>query len=274
MKLLLVGLFLIGPVVYAKNINVQVKNFSFKYDDPKGSGSASAFTLSEIQSLDGVNVAVEKLDEVFKISVSGSENEEMELKDAPSFVKDAKHMDIDNFNLDLGSKASLSMTEGNFNSPESDLMMKGFSLDCARDQAQVDVMDQVLSGCMKKMTVRSSDFISESKKTKHNSLSIISDSIQNVIKATSRGETRVKSLKLNVADGGYDLAADVKADVSGRVTSEGDMSYNPANGKLTVKISQVKFSILNITSKVFEELKKKQTDKLKVKQPYVYITLK
>lgn len=275
MKILFLGLFLLAPSAFAKDVTVQVKNFSFNYDDPKGSGSASAFTMSGIESLAGVQVAVEKLDDIFKISVTGAENEEIEFKDAPAFMKDAKHMDIENFNLDLGAKATLSLVEGNFNSPESDLMMKGFSLDCVRDTAQTEVMDQVLSGCMKKMTVRSSDFYSASKKVEETSaLSILSNSIQTVIKASSRGETRVKSLKLNAENGSYDLAADVKADISGKVTSEGNMSYDPTTGTLTIKISQVKFSILNVTSKVFDELKKNESDSVKVKKPYVYITVK
>ena len=165
MKAISLGLLLIASTAFAEDVSVQVKNFNFNYDDPKGSGSASTFTMSGVNPLSGVQVAVEKFEDVFKISVTGAQNEEMVLKDAPSFVTEASHMDIENFNLDLGAKATLSMVEGNFNSPESDLMMKGFSLDCARDLTQPEVMDQVIKGCVKKMTVRSSDFSSDSKKT-------------------------------------------------------------------------------------------------------------
>jgi hypothetical protein len=181
-------------------------------------------------------------------------------------------MDIANFNLDLSSRASVSMAEGNFNSADSDLMMKGFSLDCNRDLRQVDVMDQILSGCVSKMTLRSIDFSSESKKAEKHALALLSDAVQKAVSV--RGETRVKNVKLNVESGGYDLAADVMADISGKVTSGGNLSYDPSKGLLTVKISNVKFSILNITGRVFDELKKQESDRLKVKAPYVYLTVK
>ncbi len=275
MKALTLGLIFASTLALADDVKVQVKSFNFQYDNPKGSGSASSFTMSGVPlSLAGVAVEVEKIDEIFKISVSGAENEVIEFKDAPGFIQDADHMDIDGLNLDLSSKASISMGEGNFNSKDSDLMMKGFSLDCNRDIAQKEVMDQLLNGCVSKMTLRSADFSSDSKKEEKHALALFTEALHNAASKNSRGETRVKNVKLNVEGGKYDLAAEIKADVSGKVTSDGSLSYSPEKGVLTVKISQVKFSILSITGKVFAELKKQQSDRLKVKEPYVYITVK
>ena len=276
MKNFIVGMLLVASAAHAEDLAVNVKNFSFNYDEPKGSGSATSFTLSGVPSREGVEVAVEKLDDVFKFSVTGAQNEELEFKDAPSFMKEANHMDIDSFNLDLSSTASLSLKTGNFNSPDSDLTMKGFSLLCNRDASQKEVMDQLLVGCMKKMTVRSSDFSSVNKKDDKHGLLVIAESIQAIVeKSSSRGgTTRVKSLKLNVETGKYDLAADISSGISGGVTSKGTMAYDTVKGEMAIKISEVKFSILNVTGKVFDELKKKQSPKFKVKQPYVYITVK
>jgi hypothetical protein len=274
MKTMTMALMLMSSSAFAENLNVNIQGFNFNYSDPKGSGSASSFARSGTPSLAGVNVNVEKIEDAFKISVTGSENQEMELKGAPDLIMKAQNIDISNFNLDLSSKASLSMDEGDFNSKDNDLKLKGFSLDCARDQAQAKVMDQLLSGCVQKMTLRSSDFSS----TVHNSreahaLALLTDSIEKAI-SQSRGDTRVKSLKLNVAGGKYNLEANVQAEVSGKVTSDGNLSYDAGAGVLTLKISSVKFSILTVTSKVFDALKKKQSAKLKVKEPYVYFTVK
>ena len=88
------------------------------------------------------------------------------------------------------------------------------------------------------------------------------------------GGVGVSALDLKTNAGKYDLSAEVKAQVSGKVKSNGNMSYDASAGKLTLKISEVKFGFLNITGKVFDELKKQQSETLKVNEPYVYYSLK
>jgi hypothetical protein len=119
------------------------------------------------------------------------------------------------------------------------------------------------------MTLKSSKF--QSQEAEESLAAVLSETIS---KAISGSDVTVNSVDLKTNAGKYDLSADVKAQVSGKVKSNGNMSYDPASGKLTLKISEVKFSILNITGKVFDELKKNESDKLKVKEPYVYYTIK
>ncbi len=274
MKTIAMVLLLVTSSAFAENLNVNLQGFNFNYSDPKGSGSADSFSRNGVPSLAGVNVAVEKIDTAFKISVSGTETQELELKGAPDFIMKAQSMDISNFNLDLSSSASLSMDEGDFNSKSSDLKLKGFSLDCERDLAQNKIMDQLLSGCVQKMTLRSADFSSTAHSSREaRALTLLTDALEKAISQT-RGDTRVKSLKLNVSGGKYNLEGNVQAQVSGKVTSDGSLSYDAAAGILTLKISSVKFSILSVTTKVFDALRKKQSEKFKVKEPYVYITVK
>lgn len=269
MKSLLIGAFLLNTyAAYADSLNVNVKNFNFTYTNPHGDGTATSFSRSQFMN-EELKVSVDKLDKDFKLSVSGSETQEFEFKDAPSFMTDADTMSVTNFNLNLAEKLNLSLAAGRFNSPESSLKLDGLNLDCSRDSLQTEVMDQLISGCIQKMTFKSSKF--QSQDAGETLALILSDTIS---KAVSSSNVTVNSVDLKTNAGKYDLSADVKAQVSGKVKSNGNMAYDPASGKLTLKISEVKFSILNITGKVFEELKKKESDKLKVKEPYVYYTVK
>jgi len=52
------------------------------------------------------------------------------------------------------------------------------------------------------------------------------------------------------------------------------VKYEAAAKKITVKVSEVKFSYLDVTSQVFDELKKQESESVKVSKPYIYITIK
>lgn len=269
MKFFFIGILTFSSLaVYADSLNVSVKNFNFTYANPHGEGTASSFTRSSLID-EELKVTVDKIDKDFKLGVSGAETQEFILKDAPSFMTEADTMSVANFNLDFAQKLNLSLGAGRFNSPDNSLKLDGLAVDCVRDLNQTEVMDQVISGCIQKMSFKSSKF--QSQEAVETIAAVLSETIS---KAIDGSDVTVKSVDLRTNAGKYDLSADVNAQVSGKVKSNGNMAYDPASGKLTLKISEVKFSILNITGKVFEELKKKESEKLKVKEPYVYYSIK
>lgn len=268
MKVFFIGVLMLNAYgVYAESLNVNVKNFNFTYTNPHGQGTATSFSRSQFLN-EELKVTVDKLDKDFKLSVSGAETQEFEFKDAPSFMTDADTMTVSNFNLNLAERLTLSLGAGRFNSPENSLKLDGLNLDCNRDAAQAEVMDQLINGCIQKMSLKSSKFQSQDAEE------VLVDVISHAVSKAIDSDVTVNSVDLKTNAGKYDLSADVKAQVSGKVKSNGNMAYDPASGKLTLKISEVKFSILNITGKVFDELKKKESEKLKVKEPYVYYTVK
>jgi hypothetical protein len=269
MKSLALGLVLVSGVSFAAEpLNVTVKNFNFSYKDPHGDGSATSFTRNQLVD-EEVHVAVDRIDKDLKFSVTGSESHEFELKDAPSFMTEAETMSVNGFNLSLLDRVVLTLASGRFNSKDDSMKLDGLSLDCARDLTKTEIMDQLLAGCIQKMTLKSSKFSSQAEE---GFVSLLSTSISSAL--SDKGDLGINSLNLKTNAGKYDLSADVKSSISGTVKSNGNMSYDEKAGKLTLKISEVKFGILNITGKVFDELKKKESEKMKVKEPYVYYTLK
>src|SRR5690606_18217030 len=137
------------------------------------------------------------------------------------------------------------------------LSLRNFTLSCARSQA-VEVMDQLLEGCIQKMRLRSNKFSS--------------NSLTTLVQKTMGG-IGVNDLDLNVSGGKLDLSAQIKAQISGKARAKGNISYAAHEKKLTVKLSEVKFGILNVTSQVFDELKKNESAQMKVQKPYIYLFL-
>lgn len=264
MKRLLFGLVLVADLALAGNLSVNVKNFNFKYTNPYGEGSATSFSRNQIMD-QKVFVRVDKVDNNFHLNVSGAETQEFVLENAPSFMTEAETMTISGFNLGLNQRANLSLTQGRFYSREDSLALDGVSLDCARDANKKEIMDQLIVGCIQNLTLKTSKFSSQATEE------VLVNALMEV---TPQGSIGVNSLDLKISSGKYSLAADVKADISGKVKSSGLMSYDVASGKLTIKIAEVKFGFLNITGKVFDELKKKESATMTVKQPYVYLKLK
>lgn len=239
--------------------NIQVQDFNFTYKDPHGAGVAQVFSRSQFVPKASLEVSVDKIDKDFKIAVTGAETEEFEFKNAPAFMTDAETISVDALNLILGADLSLTLRSAKFSSKTSSMILDNLSLACSRDSSHTEDMDQLLSGCVKKMSLKSGKFSS----------GFLEESMVEVL-----GSVGISSLDFKIENGKYNLQGQVKAQMSGKVKSNGQASYDSATGVLTLKISEVKFGILGITGKVFDELRKNESDKLKVKQPYLYITLK
>jgi hypothetical protein len=268
MKGILFGMVLVSGLSLAETIQVSVNDFNFTYNDPHGLGTASSFSRSKLKT-DQVEVAVERIDKDLRFAVTGVENLEFELKNAPAFMIQAETMSVSNFNMNLAEKLNLSLGAGRFNSPNDNLKLDGFFLDCQRDKSKSEIMDQLLNGCVQKMILKNSKFSSQDAE---GFLGAIHSSIS--VSLSEKADLGVNSLEMKTTNGKFDLIAEVKSSISGKVKSNGNISYDHVTGRLAIKVSEIKFGILNITRKVFDELKKKETDKLKIKEPFIYYSFK
>lgn len=266
MKKLLFGLVLMADIALAAPVasNVNVKDFNFSYNNPHGSGTAASFGYSSLID-QKLSVSMQKVATDFVLNVSGAENQEFVLENAPNFMIEADTMKVNGFNLDFSQQLKMSLSSANFNSYSDSLSLSGVSINCARNSTMSEVMDEIISGCFKSMVFKSSQFSSQ------NSAEVLMNAL---VDKAAQGAVGISALDLKITNGNYALSANVKADVSGKVKSSGTMNYNASSGLVTLMIKEVKFSILNVTGKVFEELKKMENEKIKVNQPYVYIKVK
>jgi hypothetical protein len=242
--------------------SLYVSNLNFDYVNPQGRGSADTFgsSLNEGARLD---LLVDRVDRDFRLTIQGNREEMFEFKNAPDFMVDAETMSVNQFNLNWADRLNLSLSSGRFDSREDGLKLDGLSLDCIRAEEESNVLDQLVQGCVQNLSFKLSKFTSSGNYIFFEELS-----------DSRGGDLQVNSLDFKIRSRKFDLTADVRAQVSGKVKASGQISYDSQRGQLTIKISEVKFGFLNITSKVFDELKKNQNDRMTVKEPYIYYLLK
>lgn len=241
---------LISGLAHADVTRLNVKDFNFSYTNPHGQGSAAEFSRSKIVN-ESVYVTVDKIEKDFMLHVSGSETGEFTFKNAPSFMTEAETMTVKGFNLLFDSVINLGLSSGEFNTAKDSMKISGLSLNCNRDQSQSDLMVQLLNGCIEKLAFKTSKFSQSSDKA-----------------------LGVSNVDLKINSSKFDLTAEIKAQISGKVKSNGTVSFDAQTNVVTFKVSEVKLGILSVRGQVFSELKKKESENFKVKEPYVYITVK
>lgn len=269
MKKFLVAMMAVTSLSHASAFTVNVSDFNFDYKNPHGEGSAATFSRST-KSQAGVQVIVDRIDKDFKFAVTGAENQEFELKNAPSVMTEAEAMTVSGFNLNVSEQVDMSLQSARFTSKDDILKLDGLSLNCQRAPESKEVLDQFILGCIQRLNFKVKKYSSQEL------LKSLAYVLEEAVGVTElqKGNLSISSVALKVTNGKYELSADVKAQVSGKVTSKGSFGYDTGTGVLSIKISEVKIAFLNITSKVFDELKKNQSEKLKVKEPFVYLTVK
>lgn len=267
MKRIFITLFSLSTTLFAAP-SVQVTNFNFEYQDPRGQGTADEFSARNFQE-EAITVEVVKQNKDFYLKAHGAANGEYVLKNAPDLLTEAKNISFKAFDLSFQNNFIATLEEGYFESQDSELLLQNFSLNCSLNLSEMDFQDQILSGCMKSLTLRSSKFTSTSSMT-----NTFLGSLVMGMTGGAPSNFGITGLDLKVNGGNFNLTAEVKAQISGKAKSYGQMSYDSAMKLLTVRIDEVKFSVLNVTKQVFDELKKNESEKMKVSRPYVYIKLK
>lgn len=260
--------FFMTTLAWGQVSQVNIQNFNFNYQAPQGEGTADAFSYQQ-KTNEAQKVHVEKIGEDFKILLEGVENQELTFKDAPDLIKNAQSIKLSGFNLSFANTATMTLGSAVFNSPDKNVDLKNLNLACDRVAAFPEVMDQVISGCIQKMTLKTTGLSTDGEGVDQALMKALDESHDEVL-----GGVGVKNLNLKVNAGKFELSAEVKAQISGTAKASGTLKYEAAVKKLTVKISEVKFGILDVTSQVFDELKKQESATLKVSKPYIYITLK
>lgn len=251
MKRIFIALICLAPMVTSAQPNLKVTNLNFDYQDTHGKGAATEFT-----------VELEKIFEDFKLKVYGSMEAEYEIKNAPALLKEAQSIRLNAFNLGLNERLNISLVDAAFISPDETMELQSFSLDCARDLTTTVVKDQIINGCLQQLRLKS---------TKLTTQSILEEGI---LSALSNSGVKISGLDVKVNSGKYEFSAEVKAQMSGKAKSNGQLSYDSSKKLLTIKINEIKFSVLNVTSQVFKELKKKESESMRVEKPYLYLTIK
>jgi hypothetical protein len=266
MKSLLLSLLILPSISWAQGFKANINNFNFNYTSPLGEGMARNFSFESYSEKQEARVWVEKTYEGFLVRASGATDGEFRIKNAPDFIMNAERMSLREFNFSFNQIMTIKLDEANFTSAESQLHLQNLAWSCNRDLSKSEILDQVLNGCIRRMSLKTSRL---------NSNSFVAEAFAAAMEIHSEAlaGAGLSDLDLSIEKGSFDLSAHVKAQVSGKVRGKGEVNYNSSTKEVRIKISSVKFGFFNITGKVFSELKKNESEKMKVNQPYIIFKL-
>lgn len=232
-------------------LSLLLNNFNFSYQAPFGEG------VSDTQK-----VKMEKIGDEFKVDVEGAHTQSYSFSQAPDFIQEALVIKLQAMNLNYDQSLKLSLGSGVFQSLGRDLSLTKVTLEC-------EGAEELINGCLKKLSFKAANFRSQGEGFEQALMKAVDTGHDEFL-----GGLNVLNMDLKIVAGNFDLSADVKAQMSGKVKSTGTMSYEAGSKKITIKINAVKFGFLDVTSKVFEELKKKESEQLIINKPYIYILQK
>ncbi len=269
MKYFILFFALSSTLAQAQISQAHIKDFNFSYQDYRGEGMAAVFSFEPHRGpRTQQKVVVERIFDEFKISLSGVHNEELHLRDAPSIVLNAESMTLKDFNLSFSETFGLQMGSGIFTSSVDQSRFSELHLSCERHQSYKMVKEQMINGCLKKMTMKigafstTSAFINKLMPAVDGRFDVFADSVD------------IKDFDVNMTNSSFDFVGELKALIIGKIKGKGSVGYSSHDNRLTINLNEVKFGFLNITSQVFDELKKQENDEMKVERPYIYVTIK
>lgn len=248
------------PVCWSQTQRAQIQGFNFIYNDVRGEGVATHFTFdSRPSSQTKQKVVMEKIFNDMKISLSGVHNEEILVQNAPDFLLSAQKMNLKDFNLSLNEKLTISFQETYLKSYQEETHAQSMVMDCDRMAQKTSLKEQLVYGCLQMLNMRVSKLLS---------VMGFLDFL-----APSSDPLNLRNLELKMRHGVFEFTGEVGDYLPGKLKGKGTATYDPQNFKLKVTIPEIRYGFVNVTTLFFDELKRSESDQMKVERPNIYISL-
>ncbi|MDD0854174.1 hypothetical protein HBN50_13760 [Halobacteriovorax sp. GB3] len=270
LSFLMILAFLISVKVSAapKSDKISINNLSMSYERGIGEGSFSAFNFYDYQ----YNRPM-----VFETQYNGTEvifnleDEQVVINDENGLLSILASTKIKGLNLENTS----SEIKGNLStfravSETKDVFLNNVGAHCKLITKPTNLrdVDYYLTNCLTDATINISkiDLSTQEK-------SLFRDVLIEALELEKSSDTSISELSLSINKHNYTLTLKVKASITAKVKVYGKVEYLEGSNKIHLTITKAKASFFNITNKVFEALKSKESEKLKVQRPHVYYSL-
>lgn len=222
---------------FAQVPQIEIENFQANYVQPNGSGSANTFVYEGLDYGNSFEVDLQAGELVLS-----TEQDEFRLSSLPSQVSDWKSLNIEKVDLKSNSNfIELRSERIEYTDIEDkEGYISKISIDC--ENQSKGILESVLDMCLNQKMTFYVPFIG-------------GVSLNNINIWTDKNKLNF-SLKNGVWIKGY-----------------GTIFYEEANKLIRVRIDKAKAGFLNVTGRVFSELKGLENDYVKVNRPWVEISL-
>ncbi|OUR98741.1 hypothetical protein A9Q84_04830 [Halobacteriovorax marinus] len=245
---------------------VKVSGFTGSYDKPDGSATATELVIPSAK-----NTQIE-------IKLTGIENgylltygdQEFTFENPPAFINDLQDGTWSNVNYStIGKNLSSSINSLYTNLDDSSMSLNNFSLQCSESRFFENYGIQIIDGCLKNGKIQ----LKYLKSTTSRKILNILDEVPEFL-GVYANDTIVKDAKLTINNHKFSFVGKIQMGMSAKVKISGHSEYQKENNRIAIRIDKAKASFINIKNKIFEELKKSESDTMKVKKPYIYLLLK
>ncbi len=163
--------------------------------------------------------------------------------------------------ISANNPKAVSMRSANLDYGEDNYTLSGLGLNCKNPSLGL----RPLENCLQTGTLKISNFQMSQANMFTQTLNVID---------ASATDASFKNMNLTFKNGSFDLELKASLSVTVTIKGEGKVEYLPAGQDfdLRIRIDKLKASFLNIKDDLFKELKKNESESLKVQDPYIYIS--
>ena len=241
MKILIILLFLV-KAAFAQGPGISISHFNLNYKNPSGVADAKHLILAGYSFENSPRFTVEQQAGNFVLETA---DEIITIENVPEQIIELENLTVSNFNLETNtSKISLDVDQFNGSDIETKIDIKSVAIDCQYEHLSEDIKDEFLNSCVNN--------------TGRIKIARFSENGKNHI---NNGDFRFNK---------NNLSFKIKAQGL-NVKGSGKAYYTP--GLLRIKIEKAKVGFLNVKKKMFKELEKIESQKVRVSNPWIEVDL-
>lgn len=267
---MLLSLMLAAPC-FAGFERSQITNFSGQYILDRGTGHADIWHLPGEVPFNDVQFEIYKEEASLRLV---HPNGEQVFEEIPEFILGVEKLVINSINHSTSSiivKSSVESLEG-FN-PTNHLLVEQAKLDCQKDSQLSSEWRKVLDACTTDGKVSFSHMLIQETTRSQSPLASFLRAILGKANSLATNDTELDNFLLSVSRNKFKIDVKAHLDIKVSLTVNGDIEYLPHGEKnvVKIKIDKAKAGFFNITDKVFTALEQRQSNRMTVQRPYVYL---
>ena len=239
---ILITILSVTSIAFAQVPTTSVNNFNLSYNDPSGVAGANHLIVPGYSFENSPNFTVENQSGNFILETA---NESLTVENVPEQIIELEKLTVENLNLETNSyKIFLSVDKLTGNNLDANIDVRSLSIDCKYKHLSEDIQDEVLNSCVNNNgRIKIEKFANDGK-------DVVNDADLNF--NSNKLNFRVKAAGFNIK-------------------GSGKAYYT--QGLLRIKIESAKVGILNVKGKMFDELEKVQSPRVRVSNPWIEIDL-
>ncbi len=225
---------------------IRLKGLNLDYSAPNGSGELSLYIGPSLLE-DSLKFELVKNEKTLDVSLPGIQYK-MEI---PGFLKKAQEIEISDFNLEVSRQKALVTLEKYYALKEDESqVLEDATVSCEAQSVSESgqkMMEDILHACIERGLIKFYSF--------------------------KEKKFEMVNLEAQISNGTLNITGQVFSSINGKMKLEGAIEYLKEEKKIRLRADKVKFGILSVKKRFFQEMKELESENFKVQEPYLYYSI-